>query len=252
MIATIDSKADGYTAILITADWSEVAPDYEDVFAEFAKAAVPGFRPGKAPRAAVEQRFRRQLRDSVTARCGRRLARQALGEKNLRIAGSIRVTEIRFEPRGQLSFAAECVPVPRLELPDYARAALSGATEDERRDALSEWLLAHTAWDVPEPLVRQECGRSGRGEPESDEWRAAAQRVKLLQVLEQIAEAEGIDADERDVDERIARMAAGSGRPPSELRRQLGEDGLGRLQSLLRAEQTLAYMLERNASGEAP
>jgi FKBP-type peptidyl-prolyl cis-trans isomerase (trigger factor) len=237
---------DGRKSLRITAEWPEVAADYHDVLAEYGTQAVPGFRPGRAPQAVVEQRFRRQLRDDFTARCGRRLAREALREHNLRAAGPINVVEIAFEPRREFAFTAECVPTPRLELPDYTAASLTGTTDDERRDALSEWLLAHTAWDVPEPLIRGECARSDSSgsEPGSDAWLAAAQRVKLMLILDQIAEAEGIEADERDVEARIGKMAGESSVKAAELRRQLGADGVSRLQSLLRAEQTLAYLIE--------
>lgn len=240
---------DGWAALRISADWSEVSADYDDVFAEYAGLAVPGFRPGKAPRAVIERRFRKELRDDFTVRCGRRLVGQALGERGLRAAGSISLVEVRFEPLGEFALTAECVPVPKLTLPEYAAVPLTAATDDERRDELSGWLLAHTEWDVPEPLVRQECERDGATEPGSAAWQAAAQRVKLMETLAQIAEREGIEVDEQDVDERIERISAGSEFGPDELRRQLGDGGVNRLHSLLLAEQTLAYLLDRNPAG---
>ena len=236
---------DGRRSLRITAEWDEVAADYEDVCAGYARATTRGFRAGKAPRAVIERRFRNQLRDDFTIRCGRRLARQALRDRNLRAAGAIAVVDIRLEPRREFAFTAECVPIPDLELPDRAGVPPVDGSDDERRDAISEWLLARTAWEVPEPLVREECQRGETGDlvRGSDAWRAAARRVKLTVILEQIAEAEGIEVDEREVDARIARMAAESGVPPDALRRELGEDGVGRLQSLLHAEQTLAHLL---------
>lgn len=238
---------EGRQALRVTAEWPEVAADYEDVLAGYGRLAVAGFRPGRAPRSVLETRFRKELRADFTARCGRRLARQALGERTLRAAGPMAVTEIVLEPGRAFEFTAECVPLARLELPDYAAAPRTGATDDERREALTAWLLEHTAWDPPEALVREECDRSGPpgADAGGEAWRVAAQRVKLMQILDQIAEAEGIEADARDVDERIERMAGDSGVPPAALRRELGEDGVGRLQALLRAEQTLAYLIAR-------
>ena len=97
--------------------------------------------------------------------------------------------------------------------------------------------------DAPEALARQEC------EPGSPEWPAAARRVKLGLILEQIAEAEGIEVEQRDVDARMERVAAENGVRPSELRQKLErEDGLSRLQSMLRAERTLHYLIEANKS----
>jgi len=244
MNATLQQTPTGKTEVRIAVEWSEVAADYDELLAGYGKVALPGFRSGKAPRAIIEQRLRQQIRDDFTARCGRRLAREALRDRHLRAAGPIAVVAIQLEPRREFSFTAEFVPVPKLELPDYPAMPLTRTTEDERRDEISEWLLAHTPGDVPEPLIRQECEREFQ--PGSAEPEAAARRVKLRLILEQIAEAEGIEVDQSDVDARIEKTAAENGVPPAELRQKLArEDTLNRLRSLLRAEQTLAYLLSR-------
>jgi len=237
---------DGWQALRISAEWAEVSADYDDVFAAYARANVGGFRPGRVPRPVIEQRFRNELRSDFVTRCGRRLVGVALRERDLRSVGPIPLTAIRFEPRAEFAFTAEYVPVPRLALPDYLAAPLKTSTADERRDELSRWLLDHTEWEVPEPLIRRECEREGPAEPGSLAWLDAAERVKLAQILDQIAEAEGIEAGDREVSERIAKVSAERGLTPDELRRQLGEEGANRLLSLLRAEQTFVYLLEAN------
>lgn len=248
MTHTLTEAREGRQALRITAGWAEISADYEDVLAGYRQAAVPGFRPGKAAPALIEKRFRKELREDFTARCGRRLARQALGERDLRAAGPLAVVEIAFEPRREFAFTVEYIPLPKLALPDYFAAPLAGATDDERRDELTGWLLDRTDWNPPEELVREECERDGPAgaTPGGEEWQSAAQRVKLMLILEQIAEAEGIEADGRDTEVRIAEMAAGHGVRTEELRRELGEEGLQRLQALLRAEQTLEHLLVHN------
>lgn len=243
MNTTLEYRSDGGATLGISADWPEVAADYEDLMATYSTLPVPGFRAGKAPRSAIALRFRRQIRDAFTARCGRRLVREALRERGLGIAGPVSVTAVEVAPGHAFVATAHCIPVPEFDLPDYAHAPLTCTTDNERRDELSGWLLQQTAWDVPEPLTRQECARGGPAEPGTADWHAAAQRVKLLQILDQIGDAEGIEVDARDVDTRIARMAAACGSPAASLRRQLGDDGVCRLQAMLRAEQTLAHLL---------
>ncbi len=105
---------------------------------------------------------------------------------------------------------------------------------------------------MPEPLIRQECERGEPATPGSDAWGAAGQRVKLMVILDQIAEAEGIQLPDNAVDARIEKMAAETGVRPAELRRQLGEDGVSRLGSLLCAEQTLDYLLANSAERSNP
>jgi FKBP-type peptidyl-prolyl cis-trans isomerase (trigger factor) len=198
----------------------------------------------------IERRFLPQIREDFAARCGRRLAREALREADLRPAGPIAVVEIRLEPRREFSFTAEFIPSPVFALPDYRAIPLAGETADERRDEVAEWLLSRTPGDVPAALVRQECDRNGQAGagPGSEAWETAARRVKLAAILTQIAGAEGIETDPRDVDARIENVAAGSGLGPAELRRKLErEDGLGSLRSLLLVEETLNYLLETPA-----
>jgi trigger factor len=85
-----------------------------------------------------------------------------------------------------------------------------------------------------------------RGQGADDErLRAdAGRRVKLLLILQAIARAEGIEVDDRDVDDRISQMAADSGSSPQALRTDLEQkNGLERLALFLLAEQTMDYIL---------
>ncbi len=251
MKATFQAKPGGKTDLHIAVQWAEIAADYDDLLAEYGKLPLAGFRPGKAPREVIERQRRREIREDFTARCGRRLAREALRERDLRSAGPIEVTGIQLDPRRDFSFTAELVLRPKLPLPDYAGASWTGATDEERRDEISEWLLAHTAGDAPEPLIRRECAPGF--EPGSAEWEAAARRVKLMVILELIAEAEGIAVDETDVAARVEKIAAETGVDPGQLRRRLErEDAVTRLETLLRCEQTLDHLLSGGDQAKRP
>jgi FKBP-type peptidyl-prolyl cis-trans isomerase (trigger factor) len=221
------------------------------VMTGYSKLAVPGFRPGKAPRTTVEKHFRDAVGSAFVARCGRRLARQALEERDIRAAGQMDLTESEFHPQQPFRFTGVFITVPKLELPEYMAVPLETKTDDARRDEISDWLLAHTSWIVPQSLIRRECEVSGLADapPRHAQWQAAEQRVKLTTILEQIAEAEGIEVDERDVDQRIERMASECEVKSHELRQRLARGGgLGRLYALLVAEQTLEYLLANSVA----
>jgi hypothetical protein len=77
----------------------------------------------------------------------------------------------------------------------------------------------------------------------------SAPNIDRLANLGQIVEAEGIEVDERDVDQRVERMTSECGVKPQELRERLARSGgLGRLRALLVAEQTLEYLLANSAA----
>lgn len=247
----LTTSSEEQTTVTVTAAWSEIAADYEDVLAGYSKLAVPGFRPGKAPRSTVENHFRTAVRDAFIGCCGRRLAREALDEREIRAADQMEITKSEFHPQQPFCFTGVFIAVPKLTLPQYMDVPLETKTDDARRDEISDWLLAQTSWNVPQALIRQECELSGLtdAQPGDGQWLVTEQRVKLTTVLEQIAGVEGIEVDERDVDQRVDRMARECGAKPPELRQLLARSGgLGRLRALLVAEQTLEYLLANSAT----
>jgi FKBP-type peptidyl-prolyl cis-trans isomerase (trigger factor) len=95
--------------------------------------------------------------------------------------------------------------------------------------------------------VEQEIEFSDDTAPASEEatLAAARQRVKLLLILQQIAEAEGIEVDSRDVDDRIELLASQGESSAQSLRRELEQKGgLERLQLFLLAEVTMDFILD--------
>lgn len=231
----------------IEADWEDLEADYDDLLSEYLKVPVPGFRPGKAPRGIVEKRFRKEILDDVSARCAQRLSKQALEDEDITAGSPISITNIQIERGEPFSFKAEFTEIPGFELPDYSALKLSSQTDDEKRDEISEWLLEHAQVEVPDEIVKQELefGDGAEAEQGSDEWNAAAQRVKLLLVLRKIAGQDGIEVDETDVDERIGQIASECGTSASQLRQTLlSTGGLSRISSFLLAEKTLNYLIE--------
>ena len=75
----------------------------------------------------------------------------------------------------------------------------------------------------------------------------ALDRVKLLLILNEIARSEGIEVDERDVDERIERIAqAQETQAFCEEKYLLRSGGLSRISGFILAEKTLNYLLDVN------
>ena len=68
-------------------------------------------------------------------------------------------------------------------------------------------------------------------------------------ILKQIAKREGIEVDQRDVDNRIAEKAEEFGATIKELETELTRgDGLKRLKEVLLAESVLGYLMEINTN----
>jgi len=249
MELTHQEDENGYRCLSIEAPWDEIAADYADLVARYAATVrLPGFRPGKTPRVAIEQRFHKELMADLSARTVQRLGREAIKEAGVEALGPVEASEIDCAKGEPFRARVRYLPMPDIVIPDLAELATAEDGTDPR-DRISRRLLELVHFEVPAELVRQELDRDGLEEsvPDSEAWTAAADRIRLMVILKKIARQEGIEVDERDVTKRISEKAQEFGTSPKALQTELEEGGgMGRLQDMLLAESTLEYLMEGN------
>lgn len=237
----------GYRCLSIEAPWDEIAADYQDLVARYAAIVrLPGFRPGKAPRGAIEQHCHKELMAELSARTVRRLGREAVREAGVEALGSLEASEIECGKGEPFRARVRYLPMPEFVLPELADLVTAENGTDPR-DRIARRLLELVPFELPAELVRQELDRDGLAEsaPGTKAWQAAAERIRLMVILKRIARQEGIEVDERDVTQRIVEKAEEFGESPKVLRAELeGGGGMARLQEMLLAESTLDYLLE--------
>ncbi len=86
-------------------------------FARFAK--IPGYRPGKAPRAVVDKRFRKEIQEEVTKKLVSKSYHEAIEQKKLRVASLTNLEDVQFGADKSMKFQATVVTAPEFKLPDY-------------------------------------------------------------------------------------------------------------------------------------
>jgi trigger factor len=86
-------------------------------FGQYAK--IPGYRPGKAPRAVIERKFKKQIREELEGKLLRETAREAIEEKKLRVLQIASVEEVLLGEDKKMSFTATLVTHPEFALPEY-------------------------------------------------------------------------------------------------------------------------------------
>ena len=82
-------------------------------------AKLPGFRPGKAPRAVVETKFKKEIAEELQTRLISVSCREAITEHKLRALNISNVENVEFAPDQTLRFTATVVTSPAFELPEY-------------------------------------------------------------------------------------------------------------------------------------
>ncbi|HZS18596.1 MAG TPA: trigger factor [Candidatus Udaeobacter sp.] len=97
----------------VSKEWDAIA----NSFARFAK--IPGYRPGKAPRAVIEKRFRKEIQDELTKKLVSKSYHEAIEQKQLRVASLANIEDVQLGDDKSMRFRATVVTAPEFELPEY-------------------------------------------------------------------------------------------------------------------------------------
>ncbi len=156
MNAVVEPLPNCLATLRVEVDPEKVIQVREELVRDFGKnVRVPGFRQGKVPRAMVERRFAKQIREELEGRLLRETSREAIRDKKLRVLQISNVEDVQFGEDNKLSYTATLVTHPDFELPVYkglgvqlGTAEVTDAEIGESIDSLREQASDFT--DVPE------------------------------------------------------------------------------------------------------
>src|SRR5882672_10514134 len=162
MKVQVEKKPESVSTLKIELPSEEVSKEWDTIANSFARfAKIPGYRPGKAPRAVIDKRFRKEIQDEVTKKLVSKSYREAIEQKKLRVASLTNLEEVHFGEDKSMRFQATVVTVPEFKLPNYKNIPVelpdTKVTEAEI-DATLERLRDQTAdfVDVPERAAQME------------------------------------------------------------------------------------------------
>jgi trigger factor len=95
-----------------------------------AHAKLPGYRPGKVPRAIIEKKFQKEIREELERKLLSDSTRAAITEKNLKVLQVQNVEDVEFSPDQSLHFTATVVTAPEFELPEYKNIVVTVQSEE--------------------------------------------------------------------------------------------------------------------------
>jgi trigger factor len=120
MKVQVEKKPESVSTLKIELPAEEVSKEWDAIATSFARfAKIPGYRPGKAPRAVVDKRFRKEIQDEVTKKLVSKSYREAVEQKKLRVASLTNLEDVQFGEDKSMRFQATVVTAPDFKLPDY-------------------------------------------------------------------------------------------------------------------------------------
>lgn len=155
MNATVENLAPCRKLLRVEVDAPAVDAAFTAVEQEYQKAAkLPGFRPGKAPRAMVVKAYSQDIEKEVKRRLIPDSYKKAVAEQKLRVATYPDIEEIQFGRGQALQFAATLETEPEFEMPDYKQLPIKlpsiTVTDEDVTKALEALRVQRASYaDVP-------------------------------------------------------------------------------------------------------
>src|SRR5207253_722799 len=120
MKVQVEKKPESISTLKIELPPDEVSKEWDTIANSFARfAKIPGYRPGKAPLALIDKRFRKEIQDEVTKKLVSKSYREAIEQKKLRVASLTNLEDVQFGEDKSMRFQATVVTAPEFKLPDY-------------------------------------------------------------------------------------------------------------------------------------
>jgi trigger factor len=117
---TVENLAPCKKLVRVEIESKEVDAAFESMVKDFQRqAALPGFRPGKAPKDMVAKRYEKDIQDEVKKKLIPDAYRKAVDEQKLDVVGYPDIEEIQFGKGQSLQFAATIETAPEFQLPEY-------------------------------------------------------------------------------------------------------------------------------------
>lgn len=141
MKVRVEDKGECRKIVYIETPSEAIKDDYEKVVKAFAKAGkIAGFRPGKAPRDIVERQFSKQIEEETKERLLPQIYRQAVEDKQLKIASIIDISEVQFSKVAGMAFSVTVDVIPEFKLPKYKKITLRTQDCSVKDDSIEQSL----------------------------------------------------------------------------------------------------------------
>ena len=153
MNITVENLAPCKKLVRVELDATAVDTTFDAITKDYQKqAALPGFRPGKAPRDMVVKKYGAEIKDEAKRKLIGDNYRKALEDKKIQAVGYPDIEEIQFDRGQNLIFAATVETAPEFELPEYkglpAKVEAKSVTDADVEKALELLRGQHASFNT--------------------------------------------------------------------------------------------------------
>src|SRR5712671_3158448 len=135
MKVEVEKQPGSVSKLQIELPADEVAKEWDAIANSFARfAKIPGYRPGKAPRAVIDKRFRKEIQEELTKKLVSKSYHDAIEQEQLRVASLANIEDVQFGEDKSTRFrdqSADFVDAPErgLQMGDFAVIDFEGSID---------------------------------------------------------------------------------------------------------------------------
>jgi trigger factor len=150
---TVENLAPCRKLLRVELDAKAVDEVFDAITKDYQKqASLPGFRPGKAPRAIVIKKYEADIQDDAKRKLIGEAYRKALEENKISAISPPDIEEIQFGRGQPLQFAATIETAPEFQLPEYkglpVKREVKSVTDEDVERALNLLAQQHTKFET--------------------------------------------------------------------------------------------------------
>lgn len=155
MNVVLESNVSCVATLRVELPADRVSTEIQSLSAEFQKQVrIPGYRPGKAPRALVESRFAKDIREEATNRLFKESLGEAIKQKQLQVISVSQVENLEIATDNTLRYKVTVVTAPEFSLPDYSSIPSEVSRKPVEDADIEKWITdlsePHAAYDPVE------------------------------------------------------------------------------------------------------
>lgn len=143
MNVVVENLPNCITTLRVEVEPEKVAAAWNDVAGSYTKyARIPGYRAGKAPKAIIEKKFQKEIREELEKKLLSESCKQAIQEKGIKMLSLSQVEDVEIGDDKTMKFTATLITHPEFQLPNYKGLVVSlpstDVTEEEIDKSLEE------------------------------------------------------------------------------------------------------------------